>query len=266
MKTRTFGRLGWNVSEIGFGAWAIGGDAWGNQDDRESLAALDKALDMGVNFIDTAQAYGDGHSERLIGKVLHDRGLPSGGGPVKVATKIPPVPGKWPPDPYDDIQERFPEKYLRDRVDRSLRDLNADVLDLVQIHTWTRAWNRSPSALDVLAKLKEEGKIAGIGMSTPEHDQNSLNGLMKEGLLDSVQVIYNIFEQEPAAELLPIAAENGVGIIVRVVFDEGSLTGKFTKGMNFASGDFRRRYFRGDRLVETTTRVEALKGTLAAAP
>ncbi|MBA7587622.1 Aldo-keto reductase YhdN [subsurface metagenome] len=150
MSQRTFGRLGWDVTEIGFGAWAIGGDSWGRQDDQESLAALGRALDLGVNFIDTAQVYGDGHSEQLIGKVMKARGLPSGGGPVKIATKIPPTPGKWPPYPHDDIRERYPEKYLRERVELSLRDLGADVLDLVQLHTWTRAWNRNPVALETL--------------------------------------------------------------------------------------------------------------------
>lgn len=266
MSQRTFGRLGWDVTEIGFGAWAIGGDSWGRQDDQASLAALGRALDLGVNFIDTAQVYGDGHSEQLIGKVMKDRGLPSGGGPVKIATKIPPTPGKWPPYPHDDIRERYPEKYLRERVELSLRDLGADVLDLVQLHTWTRAWNRNPVALETLRKLKDEGKLAGIGISTPEHDQNSLNDLMKGGWLDSVQVIYNIFEQEPAAEFLPAAQENNVGVIVRVVFDESALTGKFTQDTTFEEGDFRRIYFKGDRFTETVKRVEEVRKTIAEAP
>lgn len=262
MKYRTFGRLDWKVSEIGFGAWAIGGDAWGEQKDEVSLAALHRALDLGVNFIDTAQVYGNGHSERLIGKVLRERKEKVGDGKIKVATKIPPKPGNWPPFPHESCEVRFPEDYLRERVEFSLKNLKAEVLDLVQLHTWTRAWNRNPSAVHVLQQLKKEGKILAVGISTPEHDQNSLIELMRNGLLDSVQVIYNIFEQEPAAEFLPAALENRVGVIVRVVFDEGSLTGKFTESTSFPKGDFRKNYFRGDRLTDTLKRVERIRKTI----
>ncbi len=255
MKYRTFGRLGWQVSEIGFGAWAIGGAAWGKQDDNESVRALHKALDLGCNFIDTAQGYGDGHSERIIGRVLKERT----GQRVYVATKIPPRPGAWPPTLYDKIEERLPAKYLREGVEISLKNLQTDCLDLLQIHTWTRAWNRNPVALEALKQLQKEGKLRGIGISTPEQDQNSLIDLMRGGCLDFVQVIYNIFEQEPAAEFLPVAAENNVGVIARVVFDEGSLTGKFTKQTKFEQDDFRQNYFAGDRLARTVSRVEKIK-------
>ena len=263
MQYRTFGRTGWEVSAIGFGAWAIGATDWGPQNDNESLNSLHKALDLGVTFIDTAQVYGDGHSEKLIAQVLKDRGQKGGGGPIKVATKVPPVKGHWPPSPYDDCTERYPETYLRERVERSLRDLNAEVLDLVQLHTWTRAWNQNPVALESMRKLQDEGKVLAIGISTPEHDQNSLVQLMRGGWLDSVQVIYNIFDQEPEAEFLPAAKETNVGVIVRVVFDEGSLTGKFTKDTKFAENDFRRRYFKGDRLADTVDRVEQVRQTIA---
>jgi len=266
MQYRTFGALNWNTSEIGFGAWAIGGDAWGDQDDSESLKALNKALDLGVSFIDTAQAYGNGHSEELIGKVLRDRGETVGGGRIKVATKIPPKPGHWPPFPEDNWEDRFPEDYLRERVEFSLKKLQAETLDIVQLHSWTRAWNAAPQPLHILHKLKDEEKLLAVGISTPEHDQNSVIQPMREGLLDSVQVIYNIFEQEPCAELLPVAKENGVGIIVRVVFDEGSLTGKFTKETTFEEGDFRRRYYSGDRLDRTIDRVEKVKQALEEYP
>src|SRR2546423_1443611 len=222
MKYRTFGRLGWKVSEIGFGAWAIGG-SWGTQRDDESIAALHKALDLGCNFIDTAQGYGNGRSEKIISQVLRERK----GERVYVATKFPPTAnGAWPPTPHDSIEERFGEAYLRERLERSLRDLESDCIDIVQLHTWTRAWNRNPTALEVLRKFQKEGKIRGIGISTPEHDQNSLIDLMRNGWLDSVQVIYYNFEQEPAAEFLPAAVEHKVGVIVRVPFDESALTGR----------------------------------------
>lgn len=258
MKYRTFGRLGWQVSEIGFGAWALGG-SWGPQDDSESVAALHAALDLGCNFIDTALAYGNGRSERVIARVLRER---SGGDRIYVATKIPPAPGAWPPGPRDLITERFPAAYLRAEVEECLRNLQTDCLDLLQLHTWTRAWNRDPSALETLRELQREGKILGIGISTPEPDQNALNDLMRDGWLDAVQVIYNIFEQDPAAELLPLAAEHKVGVIVRVALDEGSLTGKFAAGTQFIGDDFRQRYFAGDRLARTAARVEKIRAVV----
>ena len=215
------------VSEIGFGAWAIGG-GWGPQDDSESLKALHAAIDRGVTFIDTAAGYGDGRSERLIGKVLKERK-----GELFVATKTPPVQGYWPPSPYCKAEERYPATYLRQNVEERLKNLGVERIDVLQLHPWTRAWNRDAVPLHVLAKLKKEGKIRAIGVSTPEQDQNSVVDLMKQGLVDTVQVIYNIFEQEPAAELLPVAQEQGIGVIVRVAFDEGALAGRFTDQTKF---------------------------------
>ena len=258
MRYRTFGRTGWKISEIGFGAWAIGG-SWGPQDDNDSIAALNRALDLGVNFIDTAQGYGDGKSERVIAQVLKSRKA-GAAEKVYVATKIPPTPdGAWPPSPYDRAEDRYPEIYLRERLERSLRDLQTDAIDVVQLHTWTRAWNRDPRPLETLRKFQKEGKLRAIGISTPEHDQNSLIDLMRGGWLDSVQVIYNIFEQEPQAEFFPAAKENNVGVIVRVAFDESALTGKLTPQTTWTQGDFRNNYFAGDRLTRTIARVEKVK-------
>jgi aryl-alcohol dehydrogenase-like predicted oxidoreductase len=262
MKYRTFGRLGWQVSEIGFGAWAIGGAAWGKQDDNDSIRALHKALDLGCNFIDTAQGYGEGRSERIIGQVLRDRK----GERVYVATKIPPqFPGAWPPTPYDKADDRYSRKHLREGIESRLKNLQTDCIDLLQLHTWTRAWNRAPAPLAVLRELQKEGKLRGIGISTPEQDQNALVELMRGGWLDAVQVIYNIFEQEPAAEFLPAACEHQVGVIVRVAFDEGSLTGKFTEQTKFPEGEFRNNYFAGDRLARTVRRVEKIKEAIGSA-
>ncbi len=257
MKYRTFGNTGWEVSEVGFGAWAIGG-GWGPQSDTDSVAALNHELDLGVNFIDTAAGYGGGHSERIIGQVLKTRKER-----VYVATKTPPQPGPWPPSPYCQAKDRYSETYLRQNVEERLRNLQIDCIDLLQLHTWTRAWNHDPTPLEVLRKLKDEGKIANIGLSTPEMDQNAFVNLMRGGWLDGVQVIYNIFEQEPAAEFLPTARKTGVGVIVRVAFDEGVLTGKYTEGHVFPEGDFRRTYFAGDRLGRAVKRVSAIKQTIA---
>jgi aryl-alcohol dehydrogenase-like predicted oxidoreductase len=256
MKYRRLGRTGLNVSEVGFGAWAIGG-SWGPQSEVDSVAALNRALDLGVNFIDTAAGYGDGKSERIIGSVLKGRK-----DPVIVATKTPPMEGPWPPSPYCDVSARYPEKYLRANVEERLRNLGTEAIDILQLHTWTRAWNKNPKPFEVLKALKKEGKIRFVGISTPEHDQNSVIELMRGGWVDVVQVIYNIFEQEPAAELLPAAAETDVGIIVRVVFDEGSLTGKWTSETTFPEGDFRRNYFAGDRLGRAVGRASKVAADL----
>lgn len=259
MKYRTFGRLGWQVSDIGFGAWPLGGGMWGEQSDEESIAALHRFLDLGGNFIDTAQAYGNGRSERVIARALEGR---KGGKRVYVATKIPPKPGAWPPSPYDAIGDRYDEAYLRERLERSLKDLGTDCIDLVQLHTWSRAWNREPTALETLRKFQQEGKLLGIGISVPDHDPDSVNELMAAGWIDSIQLIYNIFDQDPQAEALPVAGRHDVAVIVRVPFDEGALTGKLTPGTTFAEGDFRARYFVGDRLERTVRRVDAIRDAL----
>ena len=258
MQYRVLGRTGIKVSEIGFGAWAIGG-SWGEQSDDESIRTLHQAIDLGVNFIDTAQGYGNGRSERLIAQVLKER---SDRDRIAVATKTAPAPGDWPPSPYCDMDERFGERYLRENVEERLRNLNTDCLDVLQLHTWTRAWNDEPRPLQTLAKLRDEGKLRFIGVSTPEHDQNSVIQLMRDGWVDTVQVIYNIFEQEPAAQVLPVAKQTNTGIIVRVAFDEGALTGKFTPQTSFPSNDFRSRYFAGDRLQRTVDRVEKVRADI----
>ncbi len=261
MRYRNFGRHGFSCSEIGFGAWAIGG-AWGEQREDDSLAALHRALDLGCNFIDTAAGYGEGRSERLIARVLAERRAAGKSDEVFVATKTPPAAGDWPPSPYDVADERYSEAYLRANLAERLANLGTERLDLLQLHTWTRAWNRNPTPFKVMRQLQQEGLIGLIGVSTPEHDQNSVIDLMRDGWVDSVQVIYNLFEQEPAAELLDTAKECGVGIIVRVAFDEGALTGKFTADTTFPDGDFRQGYFAGDRMARTVARVEAIRADL----
>jgi aryl-alcohol dehydrogenase-like predicted oxidoreductase len=257
MKYRKLGRTNLEVSEVGFGAWAIGSH-WGMQKESDSVRALHKAIDMGVNFIDTARGYGEGKSEKIIGRVLKERKED-----IIVATKIPPTDGPWPPSPYCRIEERYPEKYLREMLDKARENLGRDCIDIMQLHTWTRAWNKNPVALDILAELREEGKLRYIGVSTPEHDQNALIGLMRGGYLDTVQVIYNIFEQEPAAEFLPVAKEENVGVIVRMTYDEGVLTGKYSENHTFPPEDFRTKYFAGDRLERAVKRVREIEKELA---
>jgi aryl-alcohol dehydrogenase-like predicted oxidoreductase len=253
MKYRKFGNTGPEVSEIGFGAWAIGG-SWGEQSDKDSLESLEAALDKGVNFLDTAAGYGNGKSERIIGEFIKSRSER-----VYVCTKTPPAPGKWPPSPYCKVEDRYSEKYLRENVEERMLNLQVESLDVLLLHTWTRAWNDRPRALEILQKMKSEGLIRQIGISTPEHDQNCVIQLMRDGMVDVLQVIYNIFEQEPAAQLFPVARETGTGIIVRVAFDEGVLTGKYKGDEKFGPDDFRSNYFAGDRLERGVRRTEEIK-------
>jgi aryl-alcohol dehydrogenase-like predicted oxidoreductase len=261
MQLRPFGRHGLNCSEIGFGAWAIGSH-WGAQSDTDSLAALHRALDLGCNLIDTAAGYGNGHSEKIIARVLRERAAAGKQERVFVATKTPPADGAWPPSPYCRADERYSESWLRANVATRLANLGVQKLDLLQLHTWTRAWNRNPTPFKILRQLQREGLIGLVGVSTPEQDQNSVIDLMRGGWVDAVQVIYNLFEQEPAAELLDVAKEHGVAVIVRVAFDEGVLTGKFTADTKFAPDDFRARYFEGDRLARAVAHADEIKKDL----
>jgi len=256
MQTRRLSSQGPDVSEIGFGAWALGGQ-WGPQHDSDSVAALNAAIDHGVNFIDTAEGYGDGRSERIIAQVLKDRSEE-----VFVATKTPPEPGPWPPSPYCRWQDRYSAPYLRSNVEDRLMNLGCERIDLLQLHTWTRAWNDDPQPLLVLRQLREEGKINLIGVSTPEQDQACVIQLMRDGLVDVVQIIFNLFHQEPASQLLPVAGETGTGVIVRVALDEGALTGKYSADHVFPQDDFRHHYFAGDRMARTAERVQQIRADL----
>jgi len=261
IQQRPLGRQGFSVSPLGFGGWALGGQ-WGGQADQDSLAALRQAIEGGVNFIDTAPGYGDGRSERVIAECLRQLS-PATRDTVHVATKTPPAPGPWPPSPYCRWQDRYSAAWIRADVEQRLKNLGVECLDVLQLHSWTRAWNDDPQPLLVLEKLRQEGKIRHIGVCTPEQDQNCVIQLMRDGLIDVVQVIFNLFEQEPAAQLFPVAAETGAGVIVRVSLDEGALTGKYDAEHTFPPDDFRHRYFAGDRMERTAKRVAAIREDMA---
>lgn len=255
MKYRKFGSFNWQISEIGFGAWAIGGDMWGPQDDKESEKALHKALDCGINFIDTAQGYGKGHSESIIGKVLKDRN-----DEVYIATKIPPVEGnQWPPNEDADAHVYFPKEYIIKQCDDSLRRLQRDYIDIYQFHTWATAFNVHDEWFETMSDLKQQGKIRAIGVSVPDTTPDNVIGSLALRKVDAVQVIYNIFEQYPGWNLFPVCERLGIGVIVRVPFDEGALTGKFTADTTFPEGDVRRHYFRGNNLTTVIKNVERIK-------
>jgi len=246
------------VSEIGYGAWGIGGAMWQGSEDGESLTALGRALQLGVNFIDTAQAYGDGHSEQLVGKFVRECGER-----VYVATKVPPKNLLWPASPEIGIEEVFPKDHLISSTEQSLRNLGLEAIDLQQLHVWNPGWIGNEEWRRGLEEIKRSGKVRFVGVSINDHQPDTALELIETGLIDTVQVIYNIFDQTPEQSLLPLCAEKGIGVIARVPFDEGSLTGSITSETVFEPGDFRERYFQGDRRREVEQRVEALRGDLA---
>ncbi|MFA5975832.1 MAG: aldo/keto reductase [Elusimicrobiota bacterium] len=257
MMTRTLGRTGISVSEIGFGAWGIGKTWWGPAsatDDQESLTALRRALELGITFFDTAYVYGDGHSETLI-----SRALPKKGPCPFVATKCPPKNHEWPAGSTTPLKDAFPADWIIQCTERSLRKLKVETLDLQQFHVWTDAWCDEPEWREAVERLKREGKIRFFGVSINDCQPESALRLVASGAVDTVQVIYNIFEQEPSRDLFPLCQKMNVGVIVRVPFDEGSLTGMLALETRFDPEDFRSRYFGGEKLQETIRRVEALK-------
>jgi aryl-alcohol dehydrogenase-like predicted oxidoreductase len=254
MNYRLFGRLGWPVSEVGFGAWAIGGDMWGAQNDEDSISALHHAMDLGVNFIDTAQGYGKGHSETIIGRVLKERSEE-----IYVATKVPPKEFPWPPPDDADPRTVYPAEYIIAECEKSLRRLDRDHVDLYQFHTWAAAFNLYDEWYEAMERLRDAGKIRAIGVSVPDTKPDSVIGSLVNGRVDAVQVIYNLFEQYPETNLFPVCETSGAAVIGRVPFDEGALTGKFTTATRFAEGDVRNHYFREGNLAAVVERVEAVR-------
>jgi aryl-alcohol dehydrogenase-like predicted oxidoreductase len=256
---RELGTTGLEVSEIGYGAWGIAGDAWLGAEDERSLAALNRAVDLGLNFIDTALAYGGGHSERLVGKVLAERDES-----IYVATKIPPKNRVWPAPDGLPPEEAFPGDYVRECTEQSLQNLGVEAIDVQQFHVWQDDWVGRGDWLEAVEGLKEEGKIRFFGVSINDHQPENALRLIETGIVDTVQVIYNLFDQSPEDRLFPACRERGVGVIVRVPFDEGALTGRITPETTFEEGDFRDDYFRDDRKREVQERVRAIVSELGA--
>ncbi len=257
MHYRELGKTGLSVSEVGFGGWGIGGTGWIGAQDDESKRALHRAIDQGLTFIDTAARYGDGHSERVIGEVLRERSER-----VYVASKVPPKDMR--PDATAD--EAFPADHIRDFTERSLRNLGVETLDVQQFHRWYPGWLGEGGWLDEIARLKDAGKIRHFGFSLNDHVPGTGLAAVRAGVVDTVQVIYNIFDQSPEDELLPACAEDGVGVIVRVPLDEGGLTGTITPESTFPEGDWRHRYFAGDRKREVHDRAQAIVDDLGEPP
>jgi aryl-alcohol dehydrogenase-like predicted oxidoreductase len=256
---RKLGATGLEVSEVGYGAWGIAGDAWLGAEDERSLEAMNRAVDLGLDFIDTALAYGGGHSERLVGKILAERDET-----IHVATKVPPKNQIWPAPDGIPPEEVFPGDYVRECTEQSLQNLGLDALVVQQFHVWQDDWVGRGDWLEAIEDLKEEGKIRFFGVSINDHQPENALRLIETGVVDTVQVIYNVFDQSPEDELLPACREHGVGVIVRVPFDEGALTGRIAPDTTFEEGDFRNHYFRGDRKQEVQNRVRAIISELGA--
>jgi aryl-alcohol dehydrogenase-like predicted oxidoreductase len=258
MNYRTFGRVGTPVAEVGIGTWGMGG--WSGSDDETSRAALRRAMELGCNFIDTARAYGNGHSETLVGEVL--RGW-SGPAPF-IATKIPPKNGQWPARAEYPLEAVFPADHIRSSTERSLAALGIASLDLQQFHVWTDAWAADERWQRAVADLKAEGLIKAVGISVNRWEPANVVRALRTGLVDAVQVVYNIFDQAPEDELFPDCQQLGVAIIARVPFDEGSLTGTMTVDDTWPKGDWRNLYFTPENLRETLARVERVKSDVPA--
>ncbi len=258
MNYRKLGRTGIEVSEIGYGAWGIGGKQWIGGDDVSSLVALRRALDAGLNFIDTALAYNEGHSETLVGEVVRDAGKK-----VWIATKIPPKNLIWPAKPGVGIQEVFPAQHVIESTEKSLKNLGVEQIDLQQFHVWNPIWFFQDEWRRCIEELKKSGKIKFFGLSINDHQPESALDAVASGLIDTVQVIYNVFEQSPERWLFPACEEHGVGVLARVPLDEGALTGALRIDTEFEAGDFRAWYFRDGRLKDVVVRVADLEAASA---
>ena len=253
MRTRRFGRTGWQVGEIGYGMWGVAG--WTGSDDAQSLTSLQLAVDLGCDFFDSALAYGDGHSEKLLARLL--KANPSKR--LYTATKIPPKNRRWPSVRGAKLDEVFPADYIRATVETCLSNLGLETLDLIQFHVWEDDWagdDRWQSALDA---LKRQGKILATGVSVNRWEPANCLATLRTGAIDAVQVIYNVFDQNPEDELFPLCRELDIAVIARVPFDEGTLTGTLTVDSTWPAGDWRNTYFVPENLTASVARAEALK-------
>ncbi|WP_135549625.1 aldo/keto reductase [Paenibacillus cymbidii] len=262
MQYRTFGKTDWKVSEIAFGGWQLGGD-FGPVDDAESVRTLHAAWERGINFVDTAQMYGRGHSEEVIGRALKEWT----GEHIYIATKVQPV--QWPRATETDpsMEGRYPREYVRSQCEDSLRRLGLETIDLYQLHGWFPQGIEQTEWYDTLSELRKEGKIREFGVSIRDYRPQDGARLAASGKAASQQVVYNLFEQRPAEQLFPACRDNGVAIIARVPFDEGSLIGNWSADTyaTFGERDVRRVYFKGGRFAKTLDRVNRLKADIAAA-
>src|SRR5215475_2682702 len=252
MQYRILGRTGISVSEIGYGAWGIGADAWVGAQESDSLRALHRAIELGVNFIDTARGYGQ--SERIVGQAVREHP----GHELYVATKVPPRNGIWPAPPGLHPDETFPGAHIRTSLETSLAATGLETIDILQFHVWSDDWVGRGDWLETVASLKQAGKIRFFGISINDYQPENVIEAVRSGAVDTVQVIFNVFHQRPLDRLFPACAEQNVGVIVRVALDEGGLTGAVRAGSTFPTGDFRNDYFGGGRAALVEQHADAL--------
>jgi aryl-alcohol dehydrogenase-like predicted oxidoreductase len=253
MKYRTLGRTGFEVSDIAHGLWGMSG--WSESDDQQSRQAIQLAIDLGCNFFDTAWAYGNGKSDGLLGEALAN----NKGKRIYAASKIPPKNLKWPASPKDKYQDVFPADHVLKYAQRIREKLGVDSVDLLQFHVWDESWTDEPDFRDTVEKLKGGGRIRSFGLSLNRWEPENGLKTLRTGLVDVVQVIYNIFDQAPEDKLFPLCQELNIGVIARVPLDEGSLGGKMTAQTRFPVTDWRAKYFGPENLSATLPRVESLK-------
>jgi len=258
MRYRRFGRTGFEVSDIAHGLWGMSG--WSGSDDRQSLEALQLAVDHGCNFFDTAWAYGNGKSDGLLGKILSANSAKR----LHAASKIPPLNGKWPASPKDKYRDVFPAAHVFKHAKLIREKLGVGSIDLLQFHVWDDSWTGEPEFREIVEKLKSEGWIRFFGLSLNRWEPENGIKALRTGLVDAVQVIYNIFDQAPEDELFPVCQELDIGVIARVPLDEGSLGGKMTAETKFPKSDWRSGYFGPENLRNTIARVDQLKALLPA--
>lgn len=253
MNYRRFGRTGLMVSEIGYGMWGMGG--WSGSDDETSLQALQRAVDLGCNFFDTAWGYGEGHSEGLLGQLT--RANPER--QLYTASKIPPQNFKWPSRRDFTLDDCYPPDHIEDYVHRSLKNSGLESFDLMQFHTWEDSWVRDQRWAKKMEELRSQKLIGAVGISINRWEPWNGVATVRSGLIDAVQVIYNIFDQNPEDELFPACSEMDVAVIARVPFDEGTLTGTLTKESKWPEGDWRNTYFVPENLIPSVDHAEALR-------
>ncbi len=253
MKYRRFGRTGWMVSEIGYGMWGMGG--WTGSNDEESFQALQRAVDLGCNFFDTAWAYGAGHSEKLLGRLVKA----NPGKPLYTATKIPPKNCEWPSRREFTLDDCYPPDHIKFYVHASLENVGVECLDLIQFHTWEDSWTKDDRLVRTLDDLRHQKLVRAAGISINRWEPWNGVEAVESGVFEAVQVIYNIFDQTPEDRLFPACQAMDVGVIARVPFDEGTLTGTLTLDSKWPDGDWRNTYFVPENLRSSVARAEALK-------
>ena len=257
MKYRKLGRTGFKVSDMAHGLWGMSG--WSGSEDQQSLEALQIAVDNGCNFFDTAWAYGEGKSDALLGQII----ARNKGKRLYAASKIPPMNDKWPALPSYKYQEVFPARHVFKYADLIRQKLGTDSIDVLQFHVWDDSWTNEKEFRDTVEKLKNDGVIRYFGLSLNRWEPaNGINAI-RSGLVDTVQVIYNIFDQSPEDELFPACEKFDIGVIARVPLDEGSLGGNMTRDTRFPAGDWRGGYFNPENLNNTMDRVDELKKIVA---